>query len=119
MVPPPHAAVAQLRPAPVARPTSPRLHPCRAQVFGYALYKNGEFACVKYPMEGYAHDVAGRSFHHGRFVQRLRQAAASSPGVTVREGPGRRLLNGGRAWRLLRAGRGELRVPPMQRHHLH
>jgi hypothetical protein len=38
--------------------------------------------------------VAGRSFHHGRFVQRLRHAATAVPGVTVRGATVRRLLNG-------------------------
>jgi squalene monooxygenase len=45
-------------------------------------------------MEGYSSDVAGRSFHHGRFVQRLRYAAAAVPDVCVREGTVRRLING-------------------------
>jgi squalene monooxygenase len=63
-------------------------------VYGYALYKNGRYACVKYPVEGHGPDVAGRSFHHGRFVQRLRYAAAGAPGVTAREATVRRLLNG-------------------------
>lgn len=43
---------------------------------------------------GMGDDVAGRSFHHGRFVQKLRQAAAGQPSVTVRQGYVRRLLNG-------------------------
>jgi hypothetical protein len=64
------------------------------QVFGYALYKNGRYASIKYPIEGYGLDVAGRSFHHGRFVQQLRLAAAAMPGVTAREATVRRLLNG-------------------------
>jgi hypothetical protein len=64
------------------------------QVYGYALYKSGKYACVKYPMEGYSEDVAGRSFHHGRFVQRLRYKAAAVDRVTVREGTVRRLING-------------------------
>lgn len=64
------------------------------KVYGYALYKNGRYACIKYPMEGYSADVAGRSFHHGRFIQRLRHAAAGVPTVTVREGNVRRLMNG-------------------------
>jgi len=63
------------------------------KVYGYALYKNGKYACVKYPMEGYSQDVAGRSFHHGRFVQRLRYKAAAVDSVTVREGTVRRLIN--------------------------
>ena len=70
----------------------------RCQVFGYALYKGGRYARVKYPTEGYSGDVAGRSFHHGRFVQRLRHAAAGVPGVTAREGTVRRLLNRERTW---------------------
>ncbi|KAI8470182.1 MAG: SE-domain-containing protein [Monoraphidium minutum] len=63
------------------------------KVYGYALYKAGRYACIKYPMDGYSPDVAGRSFHHGRFVQRLRYAAAGMPGVTAREATVRRLLN--------------------------
>ena len=38
--------------------------------------------------------MAGRSFHNGRFVQRLRQAAASMPSITIRQGIAKRLLNG-------------------------
>eukprot|EP00877_Chromochloris_zofingiensis_P011908 jgi/Chrzof1/6971/Cz02g06030.t1 len=63
------------------------------KVYGYALYKDGNYACVEYPMEGYSQDVAGRSFHHGRFVQRLRTHAASCPSVTAREAFVKRLLN--------------------------
>lgn len=47
------------------------------QVYGYALMKKGKFSCVRYPVDDYAFDVAGRSFHHGRFVQKLRAKAAS------------------------------------------
>lgn len=43
---------------------------------------------------GMGDDVAGRSFHHGRFVQKLRQAAAAHASVTVRQGYVRRLVNG-------------------------
>jgi hypothetical protein len=35
------------------------------QVYGYALYKNGKYAQVAYPTEGYPADISGRSFHHG------------------------------------------------------
>lgn len=63
------------------------------KVKGYCMFKAGAEAKVGYPLEGYGDDVAGRSFHHGRFVQRLRQAAASSPNVTVRQGTVRRLVN--------------------------
>ena len=64
------------------------------QVFGYCMFKGGEEAKVGYPTEGFEGDVAGRSFHNGRFVQRLRQAAAGAPGVTLRQGTVRRLLAG-------------------------
>lgn len=64
------------------------------QVFGYCMYKNGKEAKLDYPTEGFDGEVAGRSFHNGRFVQRLRQAAASNPGVTVRQAVVKQLING-------------------------
>lgn len=64
------------------------------QVYGYCMFKDEEEAKVSYPTEGFDGDVAGRSFHNGRFVQRLRQAAASRPSVTIRQGIAKRLLNG-------------------------
>ena len=63
-------------------------------VRGYALFKGAASATVAYPTAGFAGDVAGRSFHNGRFVQRLRSAAAATPGVTVRAGTVRRLVDG-------------------------
>ena len=60
---------------------------------------------MAYPVEGVsqAHslltaEIAGRSFHNGCFVQRLRQAAASCPGVSLRRASVRRLLNGTWQW---------------------
>lgn len=64
------------------------------KVYGYALVKNNKPAVVKYPTEGYTADVAGRSFHHGRFIQKLRHAAAKHENVTMREGVVRTLING-------------------------
>lgn len=73
------------------------------QVHGYYMFKDGKEARVAYPVEGIsqAHsllgaEVAGRSFHNGCFVQRLRQAAASCPGISLRQASVRRLLNGAR-----------------------
>lgn len=63
------------------------------KVRGYAIFKDGRYAAVKYPTEGYSQDVAGRSFHHGRFVQKLRHRAASQPSVTCREATVRKLIN--------------------------
>jgi squalene monooxygenase len=84
------------------------------RVEGYALHMSGRYARVAYPLDGpmgaaaaaingagapappapapLGADVAGRSFHHGRFVQRLRAAAASCPTLTIREASVRRLI---------------------------
>ncbi len=48
------------------------------RVEGYIMIKNGKEAHVRYPVDENlpdAADIAGRSFHNGRFVQRLRQRA--------------------------------------------
>ncbi|XP_031502464.1 squalene monooxygenase SE1-like [Nymphaea colorata] len=55
-------------------------------VFGYALFKDGKDTKVSYPLEKYHVDVAGRSFHHGRFIQRLRKKASSLPNVQMEQG---------------------------------
>lgn len=47
------------------------------RVLGYALFKDGEHTKLSYPLETFDSDVAGRSFHNGRFVQRMREKAAS------------------------------------------
>lgn len=47
------------------------------KVFGYAMYKDDGEAVIKYPLSGQGEEVAGRSFHNGRFVMRLREAAIS------------------------------------------
>ena len=38
------------------------------QVKGYCMFKDGREAKVDYPTEGLGDDIAGRSFHHGRWV---------------------------------------------------
>lgn len=48
-------------------------------VYGYALYKDGKSTKLSYPLGNLNSNVAGRSFHHGRFVQRMREKAASLP----------------------------------------
>ncbi|KAF5835297.1 SE-domain-containing protein [Dunaliella salina] len=62
------------------------------KVYGYALIKNGQCVKLGYPMEGYTDDVAGRSFHHGRFVQKLRHLAATQPSLTMRQGLAKRIV---------------------------
>ncbi|KAK9910171.1 hypothetical protein M0R45_034144 [Rubus argutus] len=49
------------------------------RVLGYALYKDGKNTRLPYPLENFHPDVAGRSFHHGRFIQRMREKAVSLP----------------------------------------
>eukprot|EP00270_Netrium_digitus_P006848 TRINITY_DN1978_c0_g1_i2.p1 TRINITY_DN1978_c0_g1~~TRINITY_DN1978_c0_g1_i2.p1 ORF type:complete len:578 (+),score=123.28 TRINITY_DN1978_c0_g1_i2:59-1792(+) len=86
-------------------------------VWGYALFKNGEDAKLSYPLhhlpsssssianpalqvstEGTGLNlpvIAGRSFHNGRFVDRLRQKASSLPNVKMEEATVTSLLEDG------------------------
>ncbi|XP_057990394.1 squalene monooxygenase SE1-like [Hevea brasiliensis] len=56
------------------------------QVLGYALYKNGRSTKLSYPLQNFDQDVAGRRFRNGRFIQRMRERAASLPNVRLEEG---------------------------------
>ena len=56
------------------------------QVFGYALYKDGKSTRLSYPLEKYGSEVSGRSFHNGRFVQRMRQKASTLSNVRLEQG---------------------------------
>ncbi|KAL2653710.1 hypothetical protein R1flu_021838 [Riccia fluitans] len=56
------------------------------KVFGYALFKDGRSAKVGYPLEGLSDDVAGRSFHNGRFIMKLREKLASLSTVKLKQG---------------------------------
>uniref|UniRef100_A0A804K305 Squalene monooxygenase n=1 Tax=Musa acuminata subsp. malaccensis TaxID=214687 RepID=A0A804K305_MUSAM len=56
------------------------------RVLGYVLYKNGRSAKLSIPLEKYHVDVAARCFHHGRFIQRLREKAASLSSVQLKQG---------------------------------
>ncbi|KAH7529547.1 hypothetical protein ACOSP7_010470 [Xanthoceras sorbifolium] len=56
------------------------------RVFGYAIFKDGESAQLRYPLEKFHSDVSGRSFHNGRFIQRMREKAASLPNVRLEQG---------------------------------
>lgn len=62
------------------------------KVYGYTMFKNGEVATMTYPLEGRDADVAGRSFHNGRFVQKLREKAREVRGVTLIQGTVKKLL---------------------------
>ncbi|XP_065872014.1 squalene monooxygenase SE1-like [Euphorbia lathyris] len=56
------------------------------QIFGYAMFKDGKSTKLSYPLEGYQSNVTGRSFHNGRFIQRMREKAASLPNVRLEQG---------------------------------
>ena len=49
-------------------------------VHGYAVLDDGQTVHIPYPCR-----AEGRSFHHGRFVQKLRASANAAPGVDVLE----------------------------------
>ncbi|GLT41893.1 hypothetical protein SLA2020_159230 [Shorea laevis] len=56
------------------------------KLFGYVFYKDGKCTKVSYPLEKFDSDVAGRGFHNGRFIQRMREKAASLPNVKLEQG---------------------------------
>ncbi|XWS29673.1 hypothetical protein CRYUN_Cryun24cG0050000 [Craigia yunnanensis] len=56
------------------------------RVLGYALFKDGRNARLSYPLEKFHADVAGRSFHNGRFIRRMREKAATLPNVRLEQG---------------------------------
>lgn len=45
------------------------------EVFGYALFKDGKSTKLSYPLKDLHPDVTGKSFHNGRFIQRMRAKA--------------------------------------------
>uniref|UniRef100_A0A6N2KUH9 Squalene monooxygenase n=1 Tax=Salix viminalis TaxID=40686 RepID=A0A6N2KUH9_SALVM len=51
-------------------------------VFSFAaVHKDGKRSAISYPSS-----ASGRGFHHGRFVQKLREKAASLPNVKLEQG---------------------------------
>ncbi|ESW32951.1 hypothetical protein PHAVU_001G031600 [Phaseolus vulgaris] len=56
------------------------------QVFGYALFKDGKHTRLAYPLEKFHSDISGRSFHNGRFIQRMREKASTLPNVRLEQG---------------------------------
>ncbi|KAL9245857.1 hypothetical protein vseg_019459 [Gypsophila vaccaria] len=56
------------------------------RVVGYEMYKDGRNITSTYPSDKFSSQVAGRAFYNGRFVQKLRQKAASLPNVQLEQG---------------------------------
>ncbi|OCL10540.1 SE-domain-containing protein, partial [Glonium stellatum] len=54
-------------------------------VHGYQVIYYGEPVQIPYPKDSSGKRPEGRSFHHGRFIQKLREAAMNTPNVTVVE----------------------------------
>ncbi|XVF61407.1 hypothetical protein PTKIN_Ptkin08bG0127100 [Pterospermum kingtungense] len=69
------------------------------RVLGYALFKDGKNARLSYPLKKFHADVAGRSFHNGRFIQRMREKAATLPNVRLEQGTVTSLLEENRTIR--------------------
>ncbi|XWS41346.1 hypothetical protein CRYUN_Cryun17cG0073400 [Craigia yunnanensis] len=55
-------------------------------VFGYALFKDGKITKLSYPLQHIESEVAGRSFHNGRFIQRMREKASTLSNVKLEQG---------------------------------
>ncbi|KAI8078070.1 squalene epoxidase-domain-containing protein [Gilbertella persicaria] len=54
--------------------------------FGYGVFRENEFVLIPYPVDKVTEkQAAGKSFHHGRFIQKLREAATHTENVTVKE----------------------------------
>ena len=43
------------------------------RVLGYVLFMDGKKTKLPYPLEKFHAEVAGRSFHNGRFIQMMRE----------------------------------------------
>ncbi|KAH9619253.1 hypothetical protein KSS87_021153 [Heliosperma pusillum] len=56
------------------------------KVVGYQIYKDGKNMTLTYPYEKFSSDVTARSFYNGRFIQRLRENAASLPSLKLEQG---------------------------------
>ncbi|KAK2749815.1 Squalene epoxidase [Myotisia sp. PD_48] len=55
------------------------------RVTGYSVIYHGVPVAIPYPRDASSNTIEGRSFHHGRFIMRLRAAALANPNITVVE----------------------------------
>ncbi|XP_073313326.1 squalene epoxidase 3-like isoform X2 [Primulina huaijiensis] len=56
------------------------------RVFGFALYKDGRNAVLSFPLDKVGLNSYGRSFHNGRFIQRMREKAATLSNIRLEQG---------------------------------
>lgn len=50
---------------------------------GYRIHKDGKTTQLSYPLDCFPLNVTGKSLHNGRFIQKMRQKAASLPKYTM------------------------------------
>ncbi|CAN1289570.1 Squalene monooxygenase SE1 [Linum perenne] len=56
------------------------------RIVGELLQPGGYLKLIELGLQEFHSDVAGRSFHNGRFIQRMREKAASLPNVRLEQG---------------------------------
>ncbi|MCD7454581.1 Squalene epoxidase 1 [Datura stramonium] len=57
------------------------------RIVGQAIYKEeGKHTVVSYPLQKFHADVFARCFHNGRFVQKMREKAATLPNIRLEQG---------------------------------
>ncbi|KAK9750848.1 hypothetical protein RND81_02G226400 [Saponaria officinalis] len=56
------------------------------KMVGYQCFKDGKKLTWTYPFQKFGSNVAARCFYNGRFVQRLREKAASLPNLKLEQG---------------------------------
>ncbi|CAN0917730.1 Squalene monooxygenase SE1, partial [Linum grandiflorum] len=56
------------------------------RIVGELLQPGGYLKLIELGLQGFQEDVAGRSFHNGRFIQRMREKAATLPNVRLQQG---------------------------------
>ncbi|KAG0129019.1 squalene epoxidase-domain-containing protein [Tuber indicum] len=61
-------------------------------VYGYQCIYHGEGVTIPYPRGQDGRAPEGRSFHHGKFIMKLREAARNAPNVTIVETTAREIV---------------------------
>ncbi|KAL2322420.1 hypothetical protein Fmac_026799 [Flemingia macrophylla] len=56
------------------------------RMLGNVIFKDEKKTKLQYPLEKFSYDVAGRAFHNGRFIQRMREKASALENVRMEQG---------------------------------
>eukprot|EP01120_Amphizonella_sp_Union-15-10_P013910 TRINITY_DN6565_c0_g1_i1.p1 TRINITY_DN6565_c0_g1~~TRINITY_DN6565_c0_g1_i1.p1 ORF type:complete len:511 (-),score=111.40 TRINITY_DN6565_c0_g1_i1:107-1639(-) len=62
------------------------------RALGYIVFQDGKEVLLPFPTDRSGSVFEGRSFHHGRFIQKLRNAASECPTVSLVQGTVTRLI---------------------------